>query len=104
MILSPSLALNTLVGNTPFNLSADKFLSAIDVNGTSVVTIVDNGTLQDIAITLTSAQLKTAFNALATNTVFSATKAGTGTTTIYLNCNRVVKFYENNAGNGTSIW
>lgn len=104
MVFSPSLALTTLVGGTQFNLSADKFLSAIDVNGTSVITITDNGTVQDIAITLTSAQLKTAFNALAANTIFSATTKGVGSTTLYLNCNRVVKFYENNTNTGTSMW
>ncbi len=89
----PSVLLNTLIGNTQFSLSADKFLTSLDVNGKAVVTVNNNGTAQDIPITISSSAMATLFNNVVSSTIISCTLA-TGQT-LWLATARIVKIYGN---------
>lgn len=98
----PSVNLTTLTGNTNFSLSADKFLTSVDVNGKAVITVNNNGTVQDIPVTSTSVQVATAFNNVVNNTIVSCTLA-TGQT-LYLATARIVKIYDNGTNTTVQYW
>ena len=98
----PSVNLTTLTGNTNFSLSADKFLTSVDVNGAAVITVNNNGTVQSIPITISSSAMATLFNNVVNNTIVSCTLA-TGQT-LYLATARIVKIYDNGTNTTVQYW